>query len=740
MNQRSESNSCEKLDRMFNPKSIAIVGVAAEGFSFGRSILLSHLAIGYEGKLYPVNRRGGAIAGLTIYPSIEEIPGTIDFAIISIPAQHVPAAVESCLEKSAAGVEILSSGFREAGTAEGAALEEELRKIAARGIRIVGPNCFGIYCPKSGQTLLPGPNLSREPGGVAFLSQSGGHSVDFGLIGKWRGVRFSKVVSFGNGCDLRETEMLRYLTQDPETRVICMYIEGIADGPVFLSALEAAGKEKPVLVIKGGLSDSGSRAAASHTASMGGRKNIWEAALRQCNAVQVESMEEMVNASLAFSMLPGRSYHGCTIVGGGGALGIAAADAAESLGLAIPPLREELKASILDLLPKPGSSAANPIDVANPFVPPQTIKKILLHASQDDAIDIHILVFLIYHFKAHKEVMGIQSIRDFVPAGEMAAVCREVSEITGKPVVLVMPNFRQEEDALDLEEIVRETRSVFIDAGIPVYDDVKNALLAIASVSRYHRRRAAVEEAPAGDNPESTGSASKPSITPECQSMIMEAQRRGDTALNEYESKRVLASYSIPITTEHVARNLDEALSIARRIGYPVALKGSSRSLTHKTEHRLIRLGIDGDDALAKAYRSIEERGRGRLDGMLVQQMVPGDREFAAGLIRDPQFGPCVMFGLGGIYTEVLKDVSFRIAPLQLRDAFDMMSEIKAAKLLDEFRGKTAVSREVLARTLVSLGRIGLENEEIAEIDINPLIISEGMPIAVDALVILRQD
>ncbi len=729
MNQQSGRAGYEKLDRMFNPESIAIVGVASEGFSFGRSILLSHLAIGYGGKLYPVSTRRGTTGGLTIYPSIEDIPGTIDFAIIAIPARYVPAAVESCLEKGAAGVEILSSGFRETGTPEGTALEEEIRAIAGRGIRILGPNCFGIYCPKSGQTLLPGPNLSRQPGGVAFLSQSGGHSVDFGLIGKWRGVRFSKVVSFGNGCDLRETEMLRYLTQDPDTRVICMYIEGIADGPAFLPALQAAAMEKPVLVIKGGLSDSGSRAAASHTASMSGRKSIWEAALAQANAIRVESMEEMVDASLAFSMLPARAYRGCCIVGGGGALGIAAADAAESFGLAIPQLREDLKESIMDLLPKPGSSAANPVDVANPFVPPRAIKQILLHASEDDGIDIHILVFLIYHFKAQKDVMGVKNLRDFIPGGEMAAACREAVDLTGKPVVLVMPNFRQEEDALDLEEMVRETRALFIRAGIPVYDDVTDALRAIASVSRYHRRKTIILESEADTNTGASPSA-------ECRATIRDATGAGHASLNEYESKRILDSFSIPVTVEGIAHGPDEAISIARGIGYPVALKGSSRTLTHKTEHGLVVLDIEGEEALADAYRAIERRGGGRLDGVLVQQMIRGDREFMAGLIRDPQFGPCVMFGLGGIYAEALNDVSLRIAPLQERDAFDMMREIRAGKLLDAFRGRPAANREALARILVNLGRIGIENSEIAEIDINPLLIRDGMPVAVDALVI----
>ena len=483
------SGGFEYLDRMFAPASIAVVGVSSEGFGFGRGIFLSHLAIGYEGKLYPVNNRGGFIEGRPIYTSIEAIPDTIDFAIIAVPAHLVPSVLEACRKKGAVGAEVLSSGFRETGTPEGTVLEEELQTIARQGIRVLGPNCFGIYCPKSGLTMLPGPDLSREPGGVALLSQSGGLSVDFSYMGKWRGIRFSKVVSFGNGCDLRETEMLRYLRHDPETKVICMYVEGVSDGREFLAALKKAAREKPVIVIKGGLSDSGSRAAASHTASLGGQRTIWEAALRQCHATQVENLEELSDAALAFSLLPAGKYHGCSIVGGGGALGIAAADAAESLGLAIPRLREDLQAAIMNVLPKPGSSATNPIDIANPYVKPEHIREILLRASEDDNVDIHIVIQLLYHYKSLKLAMGVESIRDIAPYRELAMACREVVDIGGKPVVLVLPNIRQEEDAMDIEEIIRETRRLFTEAGMPVFDDVKNALRAVASVSRYYGRR-----------------------------------------------------------------------------------------------------------------------------------------------------------------------------------------------------------------------------------------------------------
>lgn len=220
--------------------------------------------------------------------------------------------------------------------------------------------------------------------------------------------------------------------------------------------------------------------------------------------------------------------------------------------------------------------------------------------------------------------------------------------------------------------------------------------------------------------------------------IIEDALQRGEKTLNEYESKKVLDAYSIPVTRERVVQNISDAVKFAGEIGYPVVLKGSSSTLTHKTELNLIELGIKDEEGLVSAYKALEERGGDQLDGILVQQMIKGEREFVAGLIRDPQFGPCVMFGLGGIFTEVLKDVTFRVAPIEKRDALEMMDEIKAKKLLDEFRGKPAVNREVLADTLINLGRIGIEIDEVAEIDINPLIIDGDKPVAVDALVVLR--
>ncbi|TAL36591.1 MAG: hypothetical protein EPN93_07135 [Spirochaetes bacterium] len=480
-----------QLERIFNPRSLAVVGVSAQGFGFGRGILHALHAIGFEGALHAVNPKGGEMLGFPIHKSIADIPGPLDFAIIALPANLVPEALGQCLEKGAAGAEILSAGFRELGTDEGAALEEAVRAVAARGLRVIGPNCFGVYAPKSGLTMLPGPDLSREPGPVAFISQSGGMAIDLCHAGRWKGIRFSKVVSFGNGADLRETELLDYLRTDDETGVIGVYAEGVGDGRKFIETLRRTAAVKPVVLYKGGLSEAGGRAVASHTASMGGSGVIWESALRQCNACQVQSLEELADTCLAFSLLPARPLRGLAIVGGGGALGVAAADAAESYGLVMPPFDAALQEKILPLLPRPGSSAGNPVDVANPFVPPDAIQGILSHAGSDPRVDILILVQLLYHFKSLVPMMGAQSLMDIVPVEQFANAAAAAAACTGKPVVAVLPNHKREPESMDIENVMRAARAAYLARGIPVYDDLISAMKAIGHVTRYYSRKEA---------------------------------------------------------------------------------------------------------------------------------------------------------------------------------------------------------------------------------------------------------
>jgi len=483
------------FERIFHPQNIAIIGVSVEdgGTGFGSGMFRAIKAMGFDGKIFPVNPKGGNLDELLIYKQVEDIPEKVDFAIITVAAKHVPEVLEGCRRKGIEGVEILSSGFSELGTEAGKELEKKIQQIAAAGIRVVGPNCFGIYCPKSGLTLLPGPDLSRQTGSVAFLSQSGGNAIDFAHKGKWMGIRFSKVVSFGNGTDLRETELLQYLADDPETKVISMYIEGIKDGDAFFESIKYASKNKPVIVYKGGLSQAGKRTVASHTASMGGSRVIWQSVLKQVNAISVQDLNELAEAALAFSLLPSGIYKRISVVGGGGALGVSACDAAEALGIEIPPFSTEQQESIGKFLPKPGSSAINPIDVANPFVPPQVLKEVLIQAGKDSRVDLQIIISLLYHYKVLATAMGLK-VAEVAPFRELADAIRDVVKTTGKPMVVVLPNPKKGLDDLDTTEMLMLARCEFLERGLPVFDELPDALRAINHLNGYFGQRNADNE------------------------------------------------------------------------------------------------------------------------------------------------------------------------------------------------------------------------------------------------------
>ncbi|MFZ1983767.1 MAG: hypothetical protein WAU91_05090, partial [Desulfatitalea sp.] len=348
--------------------------------------------------------------------------------------------------------------------------------------------CFGIYCPRSGLTVLPGPDLSRESGPIAFSSQSGGMAVDFANLGKSLGLKFSKIVSFGNGADLRETELLRYFGDDPQTGIVTMYIEGVQDGDAFFNALRETAARKPVIVHKGGLSDAGSRAVQSHTASMGGSGRIWQSILRQANAVQVHNMAEMADACLAFSLLPGRVYRQISVLGGGGALGVAAADAAERFGLSMPPFADDLARRIDALLPKPGSSPGNPVDVANPFVPPKTLKEIMRLAASDPRIDLQIFSSLLHHYKNMAVATG-KPVQAVTPYLELADDIQAVVAETGKPILVILSNPKSGLDHLDVVAMFADARRAFVERGIPVFNDLSAALAAVGHLNAYYERK-----------------------------------------------------------------------------------------------------------------------------------------------------------------------------------------------------------------------------------------------------------
>jgi acyl-CoA synthetase (NDP forming) len=483
----------EALEPLFYPQSVAVIGASNELTKFGNIIINAILEIGYEGRIYPVNPEGGEIHGLKVYESLGKIPGKVDLAILTIPARAVKGALEECLLKGVKGAEILTSGFRETGTREGRKMEEEISQMAKRGIRILGPNCFGVYCPESRLTILPGQNFSRETGPVGFFSQSGGLCADMGQLAQGLGIRFSKMVSYGNGCDLGACDLLEYFFADPKTRLIAGYLEGVKNGPRFLEILRRNRGQKPVILWKAGLTAAGTRAVMSHTGSLSGVEGVWNSALKQAGVVQVGSAEELIDAVYAFLFLPPSSGPRVAVMGGGGAISVAASDSLERLGLAVPafapPILEKLKTSF----PPVGNSLKNPVDLGNPMIPPAMLRKVMEAAAEDEGIDtliiIQILFYILYQVR-HRWKMDNRPLSQFSFQPELLGACQEVREKYRKAILLILPDIVTDGKMIDLEVEWRRERDLYQKAGFPVFKSLDRAARALKHFLGYHSQTA----------------------------------------------------------------------------------------------------------------------------------------------------------------------------------------------------------------------------------------------------------
>lgn len=481
-------NRLTEFAPIFYPKSHAVIGASASERKFGGRFLKTLLNFGYSGKVYPVNPQESEVLGLKCYPTVGDIPGEVDFASIAIPARTVPAVMEECLAKGVKAAQILTAGFRELGE-DGQRLERAITETAARGLRIVGPNCFGVYCPGGGMTILPGENLPRETGPVGFISQSGGYAVRVPRRADGLGIRFSKAVSYGNGCDINECDLLEYFLEDPETDIITGYLEGVRDGPRFFSILKEVCRTKPVIIWKGGLTQGGARAAQSHTASLSGEEVIWEAVFRQTGAIQVNNLEELLDTTLAFIHLEPQMGRRMCSVGGGGGIGVAAADTWERAGLSVPLFPPELEKKLLAIIPAVGASANNPVDVGGPFPMPPMFRAVLETVCTDADIDI----LVVDEIEMASALPGSkQQFRPPELLGEMMQIPLDIKNRFGKPVVIVMPVEATSTDSLESEGERRKIRDFYLQNGIPVYLTKERAAKALANLTGYYRHRNAV--------------------------------------------------------------------------------------------------------------------------------------------------------------------------------------------------------------------------------------------------------
>jgi len=700
------------MDFFFEPKGVAVIGATPDRFGGGRQIL-TNLILGYDGPIYPINPKYEEILDKKCYPSILDVPDPIDLALIFIPARAVPAVLEQCVSRGVKGAIIESSGFTEIGP-EGKALQDQCLAIARRGgLRLWGPNCMGLFDPLRKYIFsFIIPESWQEgilyPGGVSLIVQSGLLSAGFitTLMGN-KTLGLAKACSIGNKCDVDETELLEYFLNDPDTKVIAMYLESIPQGRKFFELARAS--QKPIVVLKGGESPSGAQASVSHTGSLAGNYEVARGALEQAGVYLADDFFEMADMARCLEKgfpLPRslcRKPQIAILTYSGGA-GIVNSDHLEKYGLPLAELSTETKRRIEAISP-PWMPIKNPVDFypAMEQVGQRKAYQVAIAAlnedPQVDAIIVHIFP------GTGDRTMNLAKMLSEIPESGPQ-----------KPILFwVIGTGKGYENA----------RLFLEDAGYPVFFEIHRLPKILAGLFE-HCTQETVSALPV-----------LPKISDFLKAEVKKRASKGPAVLDEQESKKWLKAAGLKVVEEKSAVRLDEVLAAAKDLGYPLVLKGIQEGKVHKTEAGLVKLNLNTPDQVALACQQMIN-GKNRPSSFLVQPMLKGDLELIAGIIRDPQFGPAVMLGIGGVRAEVYKDVVFRLAPLLQEDVHQMVDKLKGQTLLKGFRGSKPVDMDLLAQWLIRLGELVLSFNQIQEIDVNPLLIVDGKPIAVDASIILR--
>ncbi len=696
------------MNFFFTPRGVAVVGATPNRLKGGNAIL-RNLLLGYRGSIFPVNPKYREMEGLTCYPSVSAIPDPVDLAIVFVPAPLVPAAVEDCVGKGVRGVMIESGGFAETGP-EGERLQKILTDIVTRtGIRLWGPNCMGLVDVVHRHIFsFMDPRAQEQeefiPGSVSLVVQSGMLSAIFLIDIMSNAVMgVSKACSLGNKVDVNECDILEYFMDDPDTEVIGFYLESFSDGRRFLDLCRRG--EKPIVVLKGGRSRQGAEAALSHTASLAGNQRIIAGALAQVGVTEARDFKQMMDLCRSLAMTKQ------TRVGSGrvavltlsGGAGIVATDFVAEQGLTMASLSASTRTSLEEFFPK-WMPVTNPVDLwpamerqigADVDVFSRSLEA-LLGDPEVDAVFLHVF---------------ISNRRSMVNMSELADQIRTA----GKSVIAWIIGRRTDVYAFQKEALAH---------GIPVFTEISRAAECLGAALRERHRPEPIPE---------IGSIQKELPVPLAGLLASAAPG----PLDEHLSKELLRACGVPTVPERIVTGAEQVEAAAAVLGYPVVMKGLLPGGVHKTEMGLVRLDIPDGPAALRAFATLMERmeGSGRV---LIQRQIPGKVELILGLLRDPQFGPCVMFGLGGVTAEIFDDAVFAVAPLTRRDALGLIGRIRGQKMLNGFRGTPPVDREEIARILVALGEIGLAFPRIREIDINPLICGTEGPIAVDATIILE--
>lgn len=697
------------MNKLWHPRGVAVVGASATAGSLGHQLLTFLRQHGYSGDIYPVNPRYSEIEGLPCFASVADCPGPVDLALILVGAERVLAALEDCASKGVAYAVVHSSGFSETG-AGGKELEQRMVELARRtGMRLIGPNCIGLVSTPDSLVAGFSPLFAGavfKPGTLGLVTQSGALGYGFASLALEQGLAFSRIINTGNECDLVSADLVEELLNDDATSAVLVYSEGIKQPQRWRSIAALSQRVgKPVIMYKVGRSEAGSRAAASHTAALAGNDQVLDAAFRQLGFLRVEDLEEMIDVATAFAQPKRPAGPRVGVVTSSGGAGIAAADALTRAGLSVPTLTGEVRRSLEAILPAFGS-AANPVDVtAQIIVDTDLCRDSLRIMAESSDLDILLVCFTTLGGEAAERM--VHSLIEFA---------RE----TPKPILV---------SKTGAEDLAPGLTHRLLNAGIPVFRTPERAARAAGALVRF--ARVGSPALAAGPLPPAhTVPAGWPTA--------------GSAPLTEREAKELLRRAGLPATREALAATPDEAVRLAEEVGFPVVLKIDSPDIAHKTEAGGVRLDLRDAAAVADAFGQIMDGARtympgARLNGCLVQEMVPSGVEMLVGVSPSP-LGPVITVGLGGIFVEVMGDVAQRLAPLTRGEAEAMLKELRGYKLLTGVRGRPQADVAALADVIVRVSELAVQWPGEWELDLNPVVVlPEGQGVRiVDALLVMH--
>ncbi|OJX41517.1 MAG: acetyl-CoA synthetase [Chloroflexi bacterium 44-23] len=698
-----------KLDGLMRPKSIAIVGASTDPTKIGYTVVKNIIEGGYEGKIYPINPKATELLGLKVYPTLMDVPDDIDAAVITVPAKLVISVVEDAGKKGVKGLIIITSGFAESGNRK---LEQEVvAKAQEYGVRILGPNIVGTLSNAEKLNASFAPTLPL-PGKGALISQSGALLISLDMATFTRKVGFEKLISIGNMSDIDFADLVEWLDEDESVSSISLYIEGFKDGRKFMDVAKKA--KKPVIALKAGVSAHGAVAAASHTGSLAGAAKVYGAAFQQAGVVQATDLNNLFDLSLTLSLQPPMYGDNLVIITNGGGVGVLATDAAERFGLPLKFVPKDVQEELKKHMPEFGS-AKNPVDLTGMAGYDwyyDTVKFVIAHAWTEGLV-------ILYCETAMTDPMEI---------AKGIIVALDEANVHGKPVTISFVGGEKSEKAMQW----------LVEQNIPSFSAPDLAVHAISALREYARMKEIVSESDHQTIPVDKEQALR---------IIKLAREDGRDSLTEVEAKQVFAAYGLPTTTTLLAKSEDEAVKLAKEIGFPIVMKIVSPDILHKSDAGGVKVNIKDVTSCREAFKTImanakEYKADANIHGIAIQEMAPWGTEVILGSVNDATFGPTMMFGLGGIFVEILKDVTFRVAPVSKNSALRMIGEIRGAPILAGVRGEEPRDREMLAETISRYAQMIVDlQDDVSESDANPVLVyAEGKGLkVVDARIILKK-